>query len=407
MYRPILCLAAVLLVGVGFVLPGCDAFSDPDKGEKESTEPLFVKGTPLIAAALEASPDRGAYYYPTEVFVGTIFDPEDNDYNPFEDPIVTVDDAIYSPTLFAQVIHFMGHISTRPDPDPDASVVITGPLSQAEERVVALAYKPDGVYYDAQEALTMQAGARYRLDVTLSDGRHYQSKTQIPTLPRWNVPDTVSVNLALVQRPGEPVLCTEENNIEDPEKLSPYEPAEGAVLTVAQQNYSRDWAHFGVPTGEFRFEDRGHHRREGGGYGVYTESFYEKEELWTGLGWFEPATPPVIDHLKMWLRLSQLDPNLSQFYWSELGEIYRPPAPNDDPDFNDPVFDQYIAVLDAIEANDANHFFDISNIEKLDENGNVLPTSDAVGVFGSYSSLYPSTTIIPIRSWDPDTLDCK
>lgn len=383
----LLCAAVVLL------LPACDLIFSEDDGVERIPDPLFADNTPFIAAALEASPDTHAYYHPTEVFVGSITHPQVLRYNPHADPEVLANHAIYSPTLHAQVMQFMHYANGRPLGDANAEVVITGPIGAATMQMVELTHTTGGVYVDVREELSLEPEGRYTLIVTLSDGRQYTSETSVPGLPTWVLPDTVNVPIFLDTE------CYEHGDWENPVRLPHYTPGNGVVLTVEQANYSHDDWLQGIAPGGFKFNDRGPYRRDGAYYGIYTEGYAPR--LQAGVSWYEHTSRPIANSIHMYRRLSQLDSNLSLFYWHEFNYIGKHE--------HDPYFDDFNTVrLDAIFVyNDADYFFNRSNIKKMDSRGGILPESDAIGVFGSYSSIYPRLTVVPERTWDPATVTCK
>ncbi|MBO6872009.1 MAG: hypothetical protein JJ882_15505, partial [Balneola sp.] len=64
---------------------------------------------------------------------------------------------------------------------------------------------------------------------------------------------------------------------------------------------------------------------------------------------------------------------------------------------------------EALSTRDSTYLFDVSTIEKIDENGKILPKSDndAIGFFAGYFSLYKKTVLIPVRNFDLDSVLSK
>jgi hypothetical protein len=119
-----------------------------------------------------------------------------------------------------------------------------------------------------------------------------------------------------------------------------------------------------------------------------------------GIGWLEKASPKqgFVSEKKAWFRFSQMEWNLSRFYFNEFIEFLNLNG--------DPSNDRYWnTVPDAIFQRNSDYFFGVSNIKKVGENGELLPKSDAVGVFGGYSSVYRSSVIIPRRTWNLTLLE--
>jgi hypothetical protein len=379
---------------------GCGLFEErnPDDPNRRYDKAIFPERTPLIAATFEATPDTQAFYAPAEVFVGLIEEPLDKDYVVYLDPAVEVDEAIYSPTLHAQVMEFAYQGHFRPIPDTGAEVVVTGPTGTAWEQRVVLPHHRAGVYVDTAERLVMLAGGHYQLDVHMQDGRHYQSEMRLASQPDWSIPDTLEVEVKRLyrERSGN---CYEESDLwENAPRLPDPQTVKDGSLAAMQVNYSNDWEVFFTPPGGFRFEDRGNYRREGGTYSIFTPAAHSTGMF--GIGWLEKASPKqgFVSEKKAWFRFSQMEWNLSRFYFNEFIEFLNLNG--------DPSNDRYWnTVPDAIFQRNSDYFFGVSNIKKVGENGELLPKSDAVGVFGGYSSVYRSSVIIPRRTWNLTLLE--
>src|SRR5699024_8867647 len=96
-------------------------------------------------------------------------------------------------------------------------------------------------YGDQSSALPLMAGERYKLSVSLPDGRAYTGFTKLPRLPKWETPDSVAIPLKLMR------FSTGVYVEEDKEEIPfPYETAPEAVYTIGQFNYEYDYETFGV-----------------------------------------------------------------------------------------------------------------------------------------------------------------
>lgn len=82
-------------------------------------------------------------------------------------------------------------------PDTDAKVVIKGPLNSPQKTVIQFTHVGKGVYGDVDYELPLIGGKKYRLKVTMSDGRKYTAVTRIPELFTWNVPERAVLELEL------------------------------------------------------------------------------------------------------------------------------------------------------------------------------------------------------------------
>ncbi len=165
-----------------------------------------------------------------------------------------------------------------------------------------------------------------------------------------------------------------------------------------QRNSEYDYYNFDVPKGGFLFDDRGDFLREGSGYGLFDATFFSDIRE-TSLVWDGAADKPLRSSETSYLSLHQMNLSLSNFYY----EVYR--FIGGEPDGRWDQQDQ--ARLKALVERDDKFLFEISNILKINENGEILPEiqADAIGVFGGYTAAYRKITLIPQRSWDPDSLN--
>lgn len=178
----------------------------------------------------------------------------------------------------------------------------------------------------------------------------------------------------------------------------PYETAPEAVYTIGQFNYEYDYETFGMGKEAFLYSDRGPFWREGATYMIrHNNTFRDKQAF--SPKWIDLQTDSLKYSEKAWGRLSQINKDLGKFYQNVFNWIAV--------ETEDPWSLEDTRQVQAHLQRDTTYLFEISNIFKVGEGENVLPKdqSDAIGVFGGYSAAYRTTTLIPIRGWDPDTLN--
>lgn len=152
------------------------------------------------------------------------------------------------------------------------------------------------------------------------------------------------------------------------------------------------------PNEDFSFVDRSSFLRLGSLYAIsmsanrsdslrrqWDQDLYDKtkEEVWHSRD--------------IWMRFS--------FFSSGIGGIFHP---MDDiytvsGEAYDEMFNQFI---EAYEARNSSYLLETSTIQKVDDNGEVLPQeeTDAIGFFAGYFSIYRTTTLYPIRTFDLDSV---
>lgn len=354
---------------------------------EESDYIRFVPdNTPFIVGVLEATEDT-VHHYP-EVYVSTVTSLEGQNRN-----ALWTAPGVWWPILNGQIAFPTGRFNLERTPDTEASVSVTGPLGSDKEKTVLFTHEGKGVYGDQEYELTLEGGETYKLFVTMGDGRRYAAATRIPELFDWEVPDTTQVDLELKQfHTG----VHYEEQIERPGY--PFTTELGTGYVTYQRNSEYDHFNLGVPEGGFLFEDRGHFLREGGAYGLWdVNTFPDKRQL--HIGWTAVASEPLRHSNFLWLSLSQLNEDLSKYYFAPFMYVGMEP----DGRWDQRDYDQNEAVV----SRDTTYLYKISNILKADDDGNPLPEeqTDAIGVFGGYSAAYRTTVLVPNRSWDPDTLN--
>lgn len=361
-------------------------FQSCDIQKNSNFTPLVPDDTPFIVGVLEATQDT-VHHYP-EVYVGTVSNPEGYEAEP-----VWTTSGIWWPVVNALVTRPATRNDLKRSADTGANVVIKGPLGESEETTVQFTNLGKGVYGDTQYKLPLKGGKEYQLSVTMGDGRQYTAITRISELFKWEVPDSLTMELVLDQYSSGIYKEEDKQTVQLPFSVG---PEVGYVILKANSEF--DYFNFQVSEGGFLFDDRGDFLREGATYGLFDASSFPDKRAFT-LGWDGNGSNPLRDSENWMLSLSQLNLPLSNFYYSLFRFVGTNPGGRWDK--------QDQARLKALVERDTTFLFDISNILKVNGNGEVLPEhqTDAIGVFGGYSAAYRRLTVIPQRSWDPDTLN--
>lgn len=362
------------------LLQGCDIL------KKDSNyTPLIPEGTPFIVGVLEATQDT-VHHYP-EVYVGYLSQPKG-----FEAENVWTTEGIWWPVTNALVTRPVTRMDLKRVPDTEAKVTIRGPLNHSMVRTVQFTHEGKGVYGDNNYDLSLVGGEKYRLSVIMGDSRRYTAITTIPKLFEWKVPGSVTLDLKL-NRDYSGVYNEKNKN----PALFPFSVSPNVGYIVDQKNSEYDYYNFDVREGSFLFDNRSYFLRAGAAYGLYDASDFPDKRAFE-LIWRGSANKPLRNFEKWWLSLSQLNIPLSRFYYP----IFRFVGNEADGRF----YQQDENRLEVVVKHESSYLFDyMSNIQKVGENGEILPETDAFGVFGAYSAAYRKLTIYPERSWDPDTLN--
>lgn len=383
MYKLPLVFTTALLLG----LAGCDLGGG---------EPAMVPdNTPFIVGVLEVSPDTVIHH--PQVFVGRLADPRDDGYDIFSDAEANLGRELFLPDFWAQVVIKAGFLHLRPLGEIDAAVSLTGPLGDPAETTVSLAHETRGAYGDREHALPLMPSARYRLDVTLANGRRYTAETHTPASPSLPVPDTVySPTTYTYHGPGD---WTEIGEPQDFDCQPDLESDSPVSIWSAATNPNFDAELFVLDSWQqLPFADRGNHLR-GSIFHVVTPSAYP-DGMDCYARWAAGSTMSRWDILPLYVRLAQLSGDLAGWYEPPFFEFTTSGHPEDIL-FDDPW---YTAVIDA--RSDADNSRDQTYLPRI---SNVRPAdggpADAVGVFGGMTARYLTRTLVPVRSFDPDTLD--
>lgn len=372
-----------LVWGLVIFIQGCDIFK-----KNSNYNPLIPEETPFIVGILEATNDT-VHHYP-EVYVGYLSQPKG-----FETNLVWKIPGIWWPVTNVQVTRPATRMGLKREHDTEAKVTIKGPLGESNETKVRFAHTGKGVYGDVQYQLPLIGGESYRLSVTMGDDRLYTATTQIPELFEWNVPDTVILELELKQ-----YVSGRYYEQEKKDALLTFSVSPETEYITYQNNSEYDYHNFNTSPGNFLFDNRGNYLRFGAAYGIFDVS--DQPQLRAiQIGWFESNDgTPLRTSMSWWLTMNQLNERLSRFYYSVFPRL----ATSDNGRYDR----QDLARIKVQREHDSSYLFKyMSNIVKGGKNDEVLPKeqSNAFGVFGAYTASYQNLTVIPKRSWDPDTLN--
>lgn len=353
--------------------------------------------TPYIAGLIEASPDT-THHYP-EVVVGYFTDNfiSKKYYLKHKEmerkKLLFSYSGIYSPQILTQLIETSLLFGLTWEAEPNAKVRVIGPLDTPKEKTVVFTHEGKGIYGDVNYELERIPNGRYKLLVTLSDGRTYQSITHIPDAVNLELPDSVGIEVEL--KPYEDGTPKEQNT---PGYPIPINAPENSFITVYQKNESIDRELLLLEPGEtFKFSDRSPYLRKGSTYYI---SLSKNNRDSVHNPWVQSLDKPKSEvwmYSHCWVRLS--------FFSKGVGKMY------------DPIFIWYTSSggwqrnmfqpkAEAVAYNDTTYLFDVSTIYKVGKDGKVLPkdSSDATGFFGGYFSLYKRYTMYPIRNFDLDSV---
>ncbi len=378
----------VFSVLLSALLLGCDS-------NDRTRIPLVPDGTPFIVSTLEFSPDTS--FSPPQVYVATLTDryvpDENNPYDLFTDGEHLPSTELWHPVQWSQVAWKLRLLRIQPNAVSNAEVRVTGPLGEASEQTVTFASTGRGSYTDVARTLTVLPEARYRLDVGLPDGRTYRSETTVPLPASLTIPDTLRIPTEIGSSSGPGSY--NEIGVMPVEWAAP----PGAILTVWGFNHSlsHDRELWGLlEREEFPYQDRGNYLRSGAQYVIATISGPEFQP--PSISWSWPIRDSEYIPQVFYVRVYSPNESLTKYFVFE-DEFSIPD--------NDPYTISDLRLLDARRDRDTTYFPSISNIHRVDNNGQTLPLSqsDAVGVFGAYSARYMRRVKVPVRNFDPDTLD--
>lgn len=359
--------------------------------EDEFLQKMIPDHTPYISGLVEATNDT-VHHFP-EVVIGYMTDVVWDTHNWHHPDMLDGYQGLYNPTLWTQVVGTSQYCGFGYQAESKAKVSVTGPLNQTKQEKVQYTSLGNGVYGDKNYQLDLEAGERYRLDVTLPDQRRYVATTIIPNEVSVNIPDSTSIKVKYdPYSDGTPYEeCIKRYNI-----TVPYPSQE--FLTVNQWNSSVDRQLLLLkPDEQFLFSDRSPYLRDGF-YGIAMTN-YQQDTL--SLYWgqdLNKSQKKVWNKQVFWLRFS--------FFSKGLGHMFHPIST---------IFslrgDEYDNIIDnpfdkSLRKRDTTYIFDVSTLRKVNAEGKVMPKDslDAMGFFGGYFSIYRKMTMYPIRTFDLDSV---
>lgn len=380
-------LFSFLFIFLMFVSLSCTTESIP---EQETIEPQNLgDDTPFIMGILEATYDT-VHHHPELVagFVNNV----DGYINP--NSLDTIE--VFNPTLWTQVVNTSKLFHLTFTPDNEAFVSVTGPLGGPGEKKVEYSNTGNGVYGDTGFELEIVPEGIYRLEVLFSDGRTYRGNTTIPHQTAIEVPD--SIGLRVDYAPYNDGSAREEN----PDSVDYYIPVEypeNSSLALVQSNSNRDRETLLLEDYEyFKFNERGPYLRDGSMYHISkTNSPVDslRRSWWQDL--YDKRKEDVWHSRHFWMTFS--------FFSEDIGNIFHPMVDmySSKGEAFDDMMDEFV---ENFEARNPSYLLDVSTIQKVNEDGEILSQSetDAVGFFAGYFSVYRTTTLYPLRTFDLDSV---
>lgn len=344
------------------------------------------RNTPFIMGQIEASPDTLLHY--PEVVIGWVNSANSlEEYEPIKDLY-----PLYKPTMHSSVIKLFNELHLDYRPDGGAEVIISGPLGHADEQRVYFQHIENGVYLDFNRSLSLRSGASYRLEVTMSDGRVYESQTTLPEEFDVYFPETYTMNSSLeFYGTGEAMDWGL-----DELRSSTYYPPKGAFIGVEQLNTNYDHLIFDVETtDDMPYSYAGNHARQGARFnyigdmrmGVVSTFRYMMDLI---------RRDQVIYDAETYFRIS--------FHNKDIGS-YLYPLTNSVA-LEDTVSLQYIYdITDRVDLHDHTHLLLDSNIEFKGFSADSMNLGrGAIGNFSGSTAVYRTVKIELQRNYNLDSL---
>lgn len=371
-----------------FIFISCSTDSIPK--QEEIVSQTLPENTPFIMGLLEATYDT-VHHHP-EIVVGFVNNVEGY-INP--DRMRNIP-RLFNTTLYTQVTKTTRLFHLTFTPDKEALVFVAGPVNHKEEKKVLFEYLGEGLYGDTKYDLNLIPGEEYKLNVEFSDGRSYQKSTKIPGSTSIEVPDSIGIRVDYTPYNDG---SAQESSPSDSNYYIKFLYPEGSYYFEAQSNSNRDREQLLLePEEEFLYSDRSSYLRDGSLYHIAKTTNVIKDSLrrqW-GQDLYDKTEEEVWHSKYFWMRFS--------FINEDLGDIFHPAF-----DFysSRENFDEvYNRFIEEFEARNPSYLLDVSTIQKVNEEGEVLPQSetDAVGFFAGYFSVYRTTTLYPLRTFDLDSV---
>lgn len=303
---------------------------------------------------------------------------------------------LYNTTLVTQVVKTSKRFHLTFTPDDEAKITITGPLKQPEEREVNYTSLGEGVFGDTGYELILIPGGQYRMNATFSDGRTYTSLTEIPSETKIEIPDSIGITVNYTPYHDGSAY---EASPPDSNYYINFRYPENTYLVELQSNTNRDREQLLLePDEHFLFEDRSPYLRDGSLYSIsMVDNPKDSLRRQWGQDLYDKKKEEVWHSKHFWMRFSFFNDGIENLFhpmvdmFSHKGERF------------DLMFDQFV---DAYEARNPSYLLDVSTIQKINESGKVLAQNenDAIGFFAGYFSVYGTTTLYALRTFDLDSV---
>ncbi|MBO6793180.1 MAG: hypothetical protein JJ895_04665 [Balneolaceae bacterium] len=354
--------------------------------EVGKTHKIIPDKTPFISGFLDVSNDT-THYHP-QVVVGYVSDARFvENYKELKNLT-----SLYSPTHLAQVVFTSRLFQLQFYTDSTALVEVSGPLDSQFSKTIQYQRESNSVYGDVNSQLKILPGHRYKLNVTLVDGRKFESITYIPEEVDIFIPDSIGLKVQLKHyEDGTPREESESHF------WTKFEFPENTFISETQKNSSIDRELlFMEPWESFRFSDRSSFLRTGLSYGAWlSESDIDSVQT----GWWINLTEPWFRKdliVNQWRRFSFYSNGL----WRNHQALNNRIAPFGNWE------DIYLEYGEAANQKDSTYLKRVSTIDEISPDGEILPKDEAnvIGFFAGSFSVYKKTVVYPIRNFDLDSV---
>ena len=367
-----------------FIVFGIGCYEAPVKVEREWVS--LPPDTPFIMGQIEASPDTLLHY--PEVVIGWV---NSADHYMNHEPISDFF-PLYKPTMLSSVVSLLNEYHLHYRPDGGASVIISGPLGHVDEERIQFTHMGNGVFVDEHHRLKSRSGASYKLEVTMSDGRIYESLTTLPEEFDVYFPDQFTMNSTL-----EFYATGEAKDVGmDVLRSSTYYPPKGAFIGVEQLNTNYDHLIFDTESiDDMPYSYAGNHTRQGARFnlignmrmGVVSDYRYLMDLV---------KREQVIYDAETYFRISFHNKDVGLYLYPLIHTVA----------LQDTVSLRYIYNLtDRVELHDGNHLLSDSNIEFVRYDADSLHLGrGAIGNFSGSTAVYRTVQIQLNRTYNLDSL---
>jgi len=374
------------------VFSACDLFTDPE--DNQSIEIFIPDNTIFVSGVFTTSNDT--MFYGAEVILARIKNDGGYASRDFNIP------GSFWPIVEAQIVALSGNMGFNIFPEKEASIILTNTRTSIYKELDLV---DEGVYADVAKTIRAEPGDSLTLKIHLTDDTHYFASTIVPPMPIFSFPDTLITPLKLINFNTNPATYVEQTDFGTVavrrNQIKPFSGFNDGNIFEIRTNYEFDFVNFGFEKNDSLPNNW---LRNGKIYGIGTYGIYHDSLIYHGAEWMIGSDYPIQNQQTAYLSVSQLDhvfsrnyQNVNVWVWPRTSNAFQ----------FDPAFTIGDSLADVKRTNDNSFIFRVSNIFKMDKQGTILPKSesDAIGIFGSRSSTYRKTVLIPVRSWDPDTLN--